>query len=183
MLFKPNALVYVLSSALIVGGKHLPQARLDFPPELFCNLEITNRPKFASLCQQFFTDHGFVHRRVLIVLDSSVVFKRRIELDETGQPDTLTDAFVDAMPFAAGQRACVALQSAEELELYATNADIYRTLAEGLEASNVRKLVAVLPVGVFKLHGKNQRLSSLITHFLQEGADSDRVNFLSAEPV
>ncbi len=183
MFSKPNALVYVLRGGLIVAGKHITQARLDFPPELVANMEIRDSGAFIEYCQRFFIDNGLRHKRVLVVFDNSVVFKKSIGLDQSGKPSALADAFVDAMPFQQGQRACLILQTNSDLQLFGINASLCQSVAEALRGSSVRKIVAMSPVAVYNIVGPNQKLSALIDRFFKDASSSKVANFLSVESL
>ncbi|HSX35447.1 MAG TPA: hypothetical protein VLH84_00770 [Patescibacteria group bacterium] len=179
----PNALVYVLRSGLVVAGKHIDQARLPFPDDMLHNMEVIDAPGFIELCQKFFAERGLKHKRVLVILDNSIVFKKRIKLDQTGQPGTLAGAFVEAMPFESGQRACISLANDNELQLLATNSDLYQTIVDALREIGVSKIIAVSPVAVYNLEGTNQRLSSVIDRLFKDKSSSKAANFLSVDTL
>ena len=183
ILSKPNALVYVYRNGLIVAGKHITQARLSFGPELVTNLEVLNPDKLIERCRQFFTDNGLRHRRVVVVLDHSLVFEKKIELDQSGKPDVLAEAFVAAMPFEEGLRACLQVQTDKQLQLLATNARIYQSVAQALHACGVAKVVAITPVNAFVLPKEQRKVSSLVEVFLKDTASSKEVDFTSVQPL
>ena len=180
---KPNALVYVHRNGLIVAGKHVEYKRLLFSPDTVANLEVINPTKFVSLCQEFFTQNNLKHKRVLMVLDNDLVFGKKIELDRSGKPDALAQTFIDAMPFEAGQRACLVLQSDQLLQLLATNYDLYSSIAEALRLSGAGKLFAVTPVAAYDLQGIDRKVSTLVNIFLKNTKSSRLVNFSSTEPL
>ena len=180
---KPNALVFVQRGGLMVAGKHVHQARLDFPPELVTNLELVNPTKFVEFCRQFFAGNNLQHKRVLMVLDNSLVFRKKIELDASGQPDALTEGFVAAMPFEQGTRACLAIQSKNLLQLLATNADLYNGIVAALEACGISKLVAIVPVAAYDLSGADRKISALAERFFQDTHAAKQINFASVQPV
>ncbi len=183
MLFKPNALVYVHRNGLVVAGKHITQARLVFPPELVTNLEVVHPEKLIEQCRQFFADHDLGGKRVRIVLDSSVVFRKNIELDAAGKPDALTEAFIAAIPFAAGQRACLKVEADKLLQLLATNADLYESIAEALRLCGVTKLVGIVPAAAFDLSGINRDLTAMIERLSRTNPISKQIDFANAKPL
>lgn len=176
---KPNALVYVHRSGLLIAGKHIERARLAFPEEVVSHMEILQPEAFAKLCRQFFDMHGLQRKRVLMVLDNDLLFTKKIELGKTGNPDALTDAFIAAMPFEPSQRACLTIQAKSRLQLLATNARIYQATAEALHASGIAKLCAITPVAAYDLRNTERKADALVEHLLKNTHISKAANFLS----
>lgn len=183
ILRKPNVLVYVHRNGLIVAGKHVEYKRLLFPSDVVANLEVLDRSKYVQLCQNFFSQNNLHRTRVLVVLDNDLVFGKNIELDKQGKPETLAEAFIDAMPFEPGQRSCLVLQSEDLLQLLATNYDLYSGVAEALKASGASKIFAITPVAAYDLKGTERKVSALTEVFLKEARISRLVNFSSTEPL
>lgn len=183
ILSKPNALVYVMRSGLVVAGRHLKQSRLNFPAEVMHNLEVVDPEKCIDLCQQFFIENGLAHKRVLIILDNSVVFRKNIRLDESGTPDLISQAFVAAMPFEEGQRACLNIQAENLLQLVAVNSHIYEAIAEALRAAGVAKLMGIIPVAAYDLTNTDRKLSSLVDQFLKGTDASHQSDFSKVQPL
>ena len=180
---KPNTLLYVQRSSLILTGKRLDSARLDFPPEVVQNLEILAKPKFVELCQQFLTAHEIHGRQIIIVLDASIVSQKVIELDKSGQPDILIQAFIDAMPFDVGKRACLAVQNANSLRLFATNAELYTCVAEAVHAANAGKIDAITPATAYNLSKEDRNLSAATEQFFTNSEVRKRADFHTVTPV
>ena len=183
ILNKPNALVYVHRGGLIVAGKRIEYSRLLFPSDLVSNLEVQNTTKLIELCRQFFTEKGLEHKRVLMVLDNDLIFGKKIDLDSTGKPDALTEAFVEAMPFDEGKRACLAIQTGGLLQLLGTNAGLYQDIAEALNLCGITKLFAITPVAAYDLSGTDRKVSSLTDHFLKNAEAARLVDFSSTDPL
>lgn len=180
---KPNALVYVHRSGLIVAGRHIDYKRLLFPKDTVANMEVISPSKLIGLCQDFFTQNNLRHKRVLVVLDNDLVFGKKIELDKQGKPEALTQAFIDAMPFEPGQRACLVLQSSNLLQLLAANYDLYAAVGEALRLCGVSKVFAITPVAAYDLRGTEKKVSALVEFFLKNIKTSRVVNFSSTEPL
>lgn len=176
-LLKPNAIIYLRRSGLVVAGRRLKPARLNFPPELVDNLEVLRHDKFITGCQDFFTEHGLRNKRILVVLDHSVVFTKTVELDKSGSPDALTEAFVAAMPFNTSQRACVTLHEQNNLRLFATNAELYTDLVEALRLAGAGKLLAITPAAAYGLTEDNKQLASAIEQFINDTKVRAQANF------
>ncbi len=179
MFSKPNAFVYVHRTAVIVVDKHGAQAQLKLPEELFANMEVADSGKLLGLCQQFFTDHGMRHKRVLMVLGYNIVFEKKIALDESGEPKALTKAFVEAIPFEPEQRVCLSVRNDNSLRLFATNADIYTTIRDALDACDAAKIVAITPIAAYDLEGSERTLGVLAERFFKDAVTRKRANFAS----
>lgn len=172
-----------MRSGLIVAGKRIPQARLKFPPELVNNLEVSNRSELISLCQTFFEEHDFHNKRVLVVLDGSIIFRKNIKLDQAGEPNALSEAFVAAMPLEEGRRACIAIKSDNLLQLIATNSDLYTLIAEALHGCGIAKLVAITPAAAYDLSGVNKEFASMVAFFFKGTPASKMADFNNVKPL
>src|SRR5882757_11367444 len=102
MFGKPNAIIYVRRSGLIMAGKHIKPARLTFPEAGLQNMDVIDPEVLGMACQEFFESHDAKGQRVLLVLDHSVVFTKTIALDKSGKPALLAKDFVASMPFEPG---------------------------------------------------------------------------------
>lgn len=164
---KPNAVVYVTRAGLATAGKKIPSARLPLPKTLVNNLEVLDVEKLTATCEHFFSSHGMKGKRVVIVLGLSVMFEKLIALDKQGNPGALTQAFVAAMPFDAGQRACLSIDTQSQLQLYATNVNIYATLEEALRLAKAR-VIAVTPAHAYHLDGADRSFDALAAQFMHD---------------
>jgi hypothetical protein len=165
MFSKPNALVYVHRGGIISIGKHGTQHRITFSDNLMVNLDIIDTRAFTQFCLEFFAEHSLRHMRVLVVLDYSIVFEKKIELDASGEPDALKGAFMLAVPLEPEQRATLAVRTADMLRLYATNAATYQCITEALNACGVAKITAIVPVATYNLTSAKQPLRELAEMF------------------
>ena len=180
---KPTVLVYVHRSGLIVSGKRVAYKRLLFPQNLVANMEVLNPTKFIALCQDFFAANELKKKRVLVILDNDLVFGKKIELDKAAKPEALAQAFIDAMPFRPGQRTCLVLQYDHELQLLATNYDLYGSVAEALRGAGVAKIFAISPVAAYDLEGTDRKVSALTEHFIKNASSARAVNFAATDPL
>jgi len=183
MFSKPNAIIYVRRSGLVVAGRRLAPARLAFPPEVVSNMEVLAKSKFVTGCEQFFADHDVKGKRVLMVLDSSIIFTKTVELDKSGKPDVIQQAFIDAMPFAPGKRACLGQERPGELRLFATNAELYQSITEALRLAGVSKLIAITPAPAYELGEGAQQLGQAIKEFIADTTVQSAADFSSVNPV
>jgi hypothetical protein len=184
MLLKPNALVYFRRNDLFIGGKHLSAVKMKFSPEMTKNLEVLNHDTFVSACQSFFDLHDLKSKRVLVVLDQSIVFSKTIQLEDydKDQLSSLVDNFIAAIPFEEGQRACIQTREEKSLQLYATNADLYKVIQESLHLCNVRKILAITPAAAYSID-YSLKPSEVIDQFLNEKDAGRLYNFASVNPV
>ena len=182
MLFKPNILILVQRGGLLAAGRRPPSSKLSFPDELVHNLEVLQYDKLVEHCQHFFKDKGIRSKRVQIVLDYSVVFEKVIELDKTGKPDVIMEGFIGAMPFEPGKRACVAVQSATDLHLYATNAELYQAVADALKAAGAGTLLAITPIAAYNLADDQRTVKAATELILKNNDVAKQANFRDALP-
>lgn len=183
MFDRPNALVYLQRSSLMLAGHHLGAARLDLPEDIVKNHEVIDKAKLLKLCEQFFTEHGLSRRRILVVLDGSIVFQKLVELDKSGQPDLLMQGFVDAMPFEAGSRACLAIEEQTSLRLFATNARLYLAIVDGLHIANAGRVMAITPAAAYSLDSNNRSISAAAEHFFADKQIRKLADFRTVTPV
>lgn len=180
MFSKPNALIYVRRSGLVIAGKGITVARWDFPAELITNLEVLNSSKFLTDAQKFFTEHGLHSKRALMVLDQSIVFEKTVDFDKSGNPEALMQAFVAAMPYKAGKRACISLASDKQLRLFATNVEIYDLLNQALHGAGVAKLIAITPASAYSLSSTQQSLGTAVEQFIKDSTICRSATFIKA---
>lgn len=183
MLFQPTTIVFLQRGGLLVAGRRVKSTRFAFTDELIHNLEVQNRIKLVESCRQFFAASGLRGKRVLLVLDYSVVFEQTIKLDKSGQPDKLLEGFVAAMPFAEGQRACLGVESGSELRLFATNAALYEAVSDALRAAGTSSISAVIPIAAYNLGDKERTVNAATEHILKDIAVEKRANFQDVSPI
>lgn len=183
MFFKPNTLIYIQRSGILIAGKRLPTARIDYPEDVVKNLEVLQPTKLADIFKRWLSEHNIHGKRILIVLDTSVIFEKTIELDKSGQPDILLQGFVDAMPFEPGKRACIAVQSAADLRLFAANADLYTIVADALREANAGKLVAITPSAAYNLASDQRTVNAASERFFSDTDVRSSVDFRSVTPA
>jgi len=183
MFTKPNAIVYVRRTGLIVAGRRIAPARLTFPADVLANMEVLAPDKFTGGCQQFFKSHGVHGKRALVVLDGSIVFDKNIGLDKSGKPDALADAFLAAMPFEPGKRALLTLRQSDALQLYATNAELYQCLVQALRGAGAAKVTAVTPAPAYDLGQDKPQLAAAIGQFINDTSVRAQADFLGTTPA
>jgi len=179
MFSKPNALVYVHRSGIIVYGKHVIQARLQFPADAVSRLEVLNSRAFAQLCAEFFIEKHLKHARVLMILDYSIVFEKSIGFDESGKPDMLAEAFISAVPLEPEQRLVRTVSSKDQLQIFATNGDLVTYITEALTAASVAKVTSIVPVAAFHLDSTKQPVSKLAELFFSDSTTRKSADFLA----
>lgn len=182
MFGKPNAIVYVRRGGLIVAGKHIKPARLSFSDAWLSNLEVIDEAAMGEHCSTFFSEHGVKGQRLLVVLDHSVVFTKTVAIDKTVKVADVLKEFVAQMPFEPGVRACLALQSAEALSLFATNARIYSVLAAALNQAGVAKVIAITPLAAYGVNESAQLSGAVVDQLLRDTTIKTKADFQSVEP-
>ena len=184
MALGPNAIVYLRRNDLIVGGKHITPGKLKFTSDLLENLELQDPNKFIEACSEFFSAHNLQAKKVLIVLDQSVVFEKLVSTDDPSKGDInyITDNFIASMPYTSGQRSCIKFEADNQLHLYATNADLYRAISDALDLTGIRKLTSVTPAVAYSIDfgGKS---SDIIEQFISDKKVRNKINFSTVSPL
>jgi hypothetical protein len=182
-MLKPNALVYVRRNDLFIGGKHISAVKMTYPPESAKYLEIIDPDLFIGTCSEFFSAHGLGGKRVLLVLDQTVVFTKSASLEgaEKDQIDAAIQEYLDSMPYEPGKRAIVHVIKDKVLHIYATNSDIYLALQEALKQSGVKKLTAITPAAVYQID-YGAKPSAVIEQFLEDKEVRRSVDFSTVSP-
>jgi len=178
MLFKPNLIVFLQRNGLLIAGRRMKPARFTFADDVIHNLEVEQRDKLVSSSAQFFKDNNLHGKRVLLVLDYSVVFEKTVELDKTGQPDKLLAGFVAAMPFSAGSRACLGVETGSQLRLFATNAAVYQAINDALQQAGVGSVSAVTPIAAYSLGDTERTVNAATEHILKDMSIEKQANFM-----
>ena len=177
---KPSVILYVRRDNIIIAGKHITPARLNFPSTVIRNMELINRSKCVAGCEQFFAEHGLKGKRVLIVLDQSIVFHKSVELSKDDKPAAISSAFIQVMPFEAGKRACLQRRQGTKFDLYATNADLYRVLVDALKACKAGKVLAITPSSAYDTPPSGQ-LSAAMETFASATAVHGTYDFMNSQ--
>jgi hypothetical protein len=184
MLSKPNALVYLRRNNLFVTGKHVSPANLAIANDLLNFMEVVDNTKFIATCTDFFSSHGLEGKKVLVVLDQSIVFTKSIILSDANKEGTeaAVNKFIESIPFESGQRAFEQLETDSELELYATNSDLYRSITEALDQSKVRRIVAIIPSYAYKLP-KDIKPAESVNQFMSNKEVRKIADFSTISPL
>ncbi len=183
MLFKPTVIIFVQRGGLLVTSRRSKATRLSFPDDVVHNLEVLQRDKLVASCQHVFDNANLRGKRAIVVLDYSVVFEKAIALDQTGQPDKLLEGFVAAMPFDEGQRACLGVENKDQLQLYATNADLYQAIEAALHVSGIGSVVAITPIAAYGLSPDSRTVSAAAERIFKDTAIVRQANFRSVVPA
>jgi hypothetical protein len=184
MILKPQLIVYLRRSDLFIAGNHLPTIKLTFPGSVVHNLTLQDKNKFVHDTEEVFVSKNVSGKRVLIVLDDSMVFAKSVNLEETDKNtlNKIVADYVDCMPFEPGQRACLTLQNDKILDLYATNSDIYLALEEAMRRSKVRKIIATVPAAAYKFK-KMHTNAEIINSYINDKEIYRIADFNSVSPA
>jgi hypothetical protein len=179
MFKKPNAIIYVRRSGLVLAGKRLAPARTSFDDKYFENMEVLNHEGFIAHCQQFFEEHGLKGKHILMVLDNSIIFSKSSRVENASEAAQIRDDFLAAMPLEPGTKAIVSSQSADGIDIYATNSDIYTDITEAIHRSGAGRLLAITPATAYDTPDGG-KLSAAIQTYVNDTAVRGSSNFMSA---
>lgn len=181
MILKPNALVYVRRTDLFIGGKHMSAVKLKFSDELMKDMELLNYEAFVNFCQEFFVAHDLKSKRVLVVLDQGLVFNK-VKAASDNEASSMLRSYIEMMPFEPGQRACITRVKDDQIYLYATNADIYKSIEDALSQAGNRKIYAITPAAAYDINYAS-RPGSVIEQFLEDKDSSKLFDFSTTSAV
>ncbi|MEO6761552.1 MAG: hypothetical protein ABI220_04230 [Candidatus Saccharimonadales bacterium] len=167
MFSRPSAIIFLRRNSLIVVGRHISAAKLNLPVDIVNNMEVLDRERLVSACQDFFADHDLKSKRCLLVLDQSVVFTKTLEHKKGDDSTSALESYISAMPFEPGKRACLGVEQDDRLLLFATNAELYQTIAEALKLSGAGKLVAITPIAAYEL-GKDSESGAAVKRLIED---------------
>ncbi|HSW80196.1 MAG TPA: hypothetical protein VLG47_05460 [Candidatus Saccharimonadales bacterium] len=184
MFAKPKIIVYIRRSNIIIAGKNISAAKLNIPPSILLNLEIVDTNSFYQSARDFFATRDIKGKKVLIALDDSVVFSKVASLENADKSDInkFANQYIDAMPFNAGQRACLQIVDNDQLELYGTNAQLYQMTMDALKDAGAGKVVAVSPTPAYKL-ATDLQPSAAVDRYLNDTETQKIADFLAVSPV
>lgn len=176
----PNALIFVRRSGLIVTGKRMTSARLEFNDKLVHNLDLLDSVGFVEQCRSFFEKQALGRKKVLIVLSQDVVFEKRIVEDKHPSEQELA-AFVEAMPFERGNRAAFSVSIDNSTRICAANYALFTAILEAAEAAGA-KTVAITPLTLYGL-APGQQLKSVVGELLKDTMVRKQADFAHCEPL
>jgi hypothetical protein len=182
MFKKPNAIIYVRRSGLVVAGKRLAPARTSFDAAYFENMEVRDREGFIAHCRKFFEDHGLKGKHILMVLDNSLIFSKSSRIENPGDGARLRSDFIAAMPLDPGKKAIISSRSADGIDIYATNADIYTDITEAIHQSGAGRLLAITPATAYDTP-EGGKLATAIQTYVNDTAVRSTANFTAADLV
>ena len=182
MFKKPNAIIYVRRSGLVLAGKRLAPARTNFDVAYFENMEVRDHESFISHCQKFFEDHQLKGKHILMVLDNSLIFSKSQQLESPQQAGQVSDEFAAVMPLEPGKKAIIKNQAADGVDLYATNADIYTDITEAIHRAGAGRLLAITPATAYDTPDGG-KLSAAIQTYVNDTTVRSGANFMSANLV
>lgn len=181
MFSKPNVIIFVRRTGLVVAGKRLTPARLSFDTTHVDNMELIDAEGFITSCQKFFEAHDLHGKHILVVLDDSLVFTKSVDLEQASESANVRDTFVDIMPFEPGRRACLSVHSAKHVDLYATNPELYQAIAEAIHRASAGRLLAITPAAAYDTAAGPRQLAAAIQEYVADSSVRTAANFLSAE--
>ncbi len=184
MFVKPKIIVYVRRSNIIIAGKNISAAKLNIPPSIMLNMEIIDSNSFYKSTCDFLSSRNIKGKKVLIALDDSVVFSKAMAVGDATKSDInkAANQYIDEMPVAAGQRACLQIVDNGQLELYGTNAELYQLVVDALKEVGAGKVVAISPTPAYKLDAEVQPAAA-VDRYLNDTETQKIADFLAVSPV
>jgi hypothetical protein len=183
MRLKPNALVYVRRSGVIVAGKNLKVTRWTFPEDLVMNMELLDPDTFTTTLAAFFKENGLHGKRVLVVLDASIVFDKQIQQDKSGSSAMQLKDFIAMMPLEPGKKAYITKKTDSAQNVYATNVELIQSFTKALNMAGAGRLVSITPAAAYGDNGVQQSLSAAVSQYINDSAVARTVTFTRTSVV
>lgn len=180
MFSKPNAIIYVRRSGLVLAGKKLAPARMNFEASYFENMDVRDHEAFIDHCRKFFEEHNLKGKHILLVLDNSLIFSKSARLENTQEGRQVRDDFVAAMPLEPGQKAIISNLAPDGIDIYATNAAIYTDISEAIHAAGAGRVLAITPAPAYDTPDGG-KLSAAIQTYVNDTAVRGSANFAAAD--
>ncbi|TSC66338.1 MAG: Uncharacterized protein CEO21_206 [Microgenomates group bacterium Gr01-1014_80] len=148
MFFSSKVLLYVRKNKLEVflNGK---RDEVEFPPKVFQNIEILDSGSFEKLVGEFLAGMKLSKKKAVILLSDEITFHKSIPAVEADKVATMTQTFLDSVPFDPQTVALKKLQSGDQILLLATNKEVYEILLRVTDNLDW-KILSVIPLTVFK---------------------------------
>ncbi len=149
-MFHPKQQIFLqlTRGALISYTNKGEQARLDFPTSVVQNMEVIDQAKLAELVAGFADKYGLRGKKLMLVLDDSIVFQKIVPLAADADPTSLQTDFQEKIPLATDTQRVLALKLKDQLVMFGTNGDYYLQVVQTL-ASRGAKIQSVAPLTLF----------------------------------
>jgi hypothetical protein len=130
------------------------------------------------LVYQFAASHALAKRRLIIVLDDTLVLRRAIPRGAPAQNRALLENLKSMVPFTPENQAFVVHDEPLSIVLFATNRAVYRTVCTALERATAH-IDAVVPFAAYSVTASPVQLDAPSLKLLGSNHQlRDHVNFL-----
>jgi hypothetical protein len=179
MFFKHKPTDFVLIQrdklALYPKGK-VPQ--LDLSEELVQYLEIQDAQRLRASVAEFAQANRLGGRRVLIMLDRSVVFQKAVNLKDQVDPEASKADFESKVPFDPADKQVLEVQQKDRQFLFGVNKTLYATVKAALEQSGA-KVQAVVPAIVYGITDPDKLTSTKLEQIADAASLTHAVDLLA----
>ena len=176
---KQQIVLHLTRDAIVAHTGKSEHAKLEFPTSVIRNLEVLDAAKLSELVAVFADEQGLKGRKVVIVLDDSIVFQKVVALAQDSDVAAIETDFQEKIPLPQDSLRVLSLKLKDQLVLLGANSSYYLQVVQAL-ANKGAKIVSVTPLAVF-IKGAAKLTADLVARILQNHHLADAANFLNLE--
>jgi hypothetical protein len=148
MFVKHHMILQLTRNSLVACTNKDEQAKLDLPVSVVRNLDVLDSAKLAELVGGFASRYGLRGKKLVLVLDDSVVFQKVVPLTPGQDTMAMQTDFQDKLPFAADAKRTLTLKLKNQLVMLGASGEYYLQVVQALINKGV-KVTSVSPLAVF----------------------------------
>ncbi|MDO8498663.1 MAG: LytR C-terminal domain-containing protein [bacterium] len=176
----PQVIFYLREKSLEIYylGSKKSYSKLDFPPEMVSNLEVSDKEKFRELLTGWISKELGGKKRGVVVLSDKVLFIKSVTTLDPQKLVSETETFLGEVPFDPGKVAHVKLTQGQKTYLVAANKELWELIVSALESLGW-KITGVLPLSAFGIQsGEGNLAVEEAEKISQESREIQEGNFL-----
>ena len=177
--FTPNNAILLLTrDTLYLMTKSQPVQKLTFPIEALKHQEILERRLFEKVIADFFSRQK--KQEAILLLTNDIIFQK--QLPKTASPEDV-QLFFNTIPFPQNILAKKIIRTSQNVCLFATNRDLYQTIAH-IANQYLWDVKEALPLVIFSPYLQEQEISyQALSNAIKHTEFIDVANFLKDEKV
>lgn len=166
MFNKPYAVIFIERDSVVLLTKKT-KIKLELPPEVVQNLEVIDAMKLAELVERLLRTNKIHKKKLLLVLDDSVVFQEALPLSKDTNLQNMVKDFESKIPLEVDSKQVLALGQKERLVLFGVNKQLYQAIIAGLDKTS-NKPLAVVPAAIYGVNAGNKFTLPAINRYFRD---------------
>lgn len=176
---KPHMILMLSRELLIAHTNKDEQAKLEFPTSVVNNLEVIDATKLVELVGNFADRYGLRGRKLVLVLDDTIVFQKVVALTSRVDATTAQAEFQEKMPLTKTDQRVLSLKLKDQLVLLGANGSYYLLVVQALLNRGV-KVLSVAPLAMFA-KGVSKLTPEIVDRVVHNHRLASVANFLNLE--